>query len=682
MLRFLEIVTFYPAYLEYFYKKYEYALSLDYDTQIQLFNFDGFGISINFVPFLRNLGYETNLIIANNYITQRAWFRENGFKNKISLAPTFDYVQNNLFVVAKQIETLKPDIVFFADTINFHRPFFKNLNYKPKLVIGWRSASISDDLNWSDYDIILSNSKFVLDAAIKLGAKKANEFFPGAPTHFYKLLFSEPKETDLVFIGQLSKEHKKRVTILDYISKHINILKNELKDISVEFYLSGLPTNSLPKSLAVLNRNKLFGFEMFRKYRRTRICLNVDIDFGKGGNIRSFEITSVGSFLLTNENEQILNYFIPGKEIETFGSSEELLEKIIFYLKNEEKRENIASAGYKRCNEQHSLENRAKELVELIEKHINKRTIDEVNIKKNQQSTFTNSIYFPENYSPITGEPSKLIWECDVEKIIEAYIKTYNIDTSYIFKNCKKIRLYECPTTKLQFFSPSLVYGDGFFYKNLSKIPWYYLDEKWEHRVAYDFIKPNSNVLEIGCGKGFFLKKLSQKNCTSVGLELNPDNLDPLNSLNIINETIEEHSQKNFEKYDYICAFQTLEHVPNLKEFLNSCIHSLKKGGYLIFSVPNNDSFISLDSFNLLDLPPHHMTRWKPITFIRIAKFFQLQVVDILYEPLQNYHKDWFKQLINQNLDDPDLKKLIFKISDTMPHLIKGHTMIAFLQRI
>ena len=75
---------------------------------------------------------------------------------------------------------------------------------------------------------------------------------------------------------------------------------------------------------------------------------------------------SAGGFVLTNFQTEIQEYFEIGKEIETFSSQEELLDKITYYLEHEEERKQIASNGYERAKRQYSLDIRIGQMLDSI----------------------------------------------------------------------------------------------------------------------------------------------------------------------------------------------------------------------------------------------------------------------------------------------------------------------------
>jgi spore maturation protein CgeB len=65
--------------------------------------------------------------------------------------------------------------------------------------------------------------------------------------------------------------------------------------------------------------------------------------------MRTFEIPGSGGFFLAERTPKHQELYEEGKEAEYFSSTEECVDKINFYLNNDEARRRIAMAGYERC---------------------------------------------------------------------------------------------------------------------------------------------------------------------------------------------------------------------------------------------------------------------------------------------------------------------------------------------
>lgn len=81
---------------------------------------------------------------------------------------------------------------------------------------------------------------------------------------------------------------------------------------------------------------------------------------------RHFEINGCGGFQLSYYVAGLEKFYLIGEEIAIYGAPEDLVEKIRYYLKNEDIRESIASAGYKRTMSEHTFSRRFNELFEAM----------------------------------------------------------------------------------------------------------------------------------------------------------------------------------------------------------------------------------------------------------------------------------------------------------------------------
>ena len=252
--------------------------------------------------------------------------------------------------------------------------------------------------------------------------------------------------------------------------------------------------------------------------------------------------------------------------------------------------------------------------------------------------------------SPLTKSDNlELLYTLDTDLLVKKYKKAFNIDTSSYFKGTYKIQVLKCIDTGYKFYYPFNLAGDCFFYEQLQKYDWYYMPWKWEHQQTSKMIKKGMKVLEVGCAKGDFIKKISAEfGGKCVGLELNEDAAEKAISigLNVKTQTIQDFSEEHKEQFDLVCSFQVLEHISDVYTFIESMLKCLKKGGRLVIGVPNNDSFLQLDD-NILNQPPHHMGLWNKKSLSSLSKLFPIKIENLYFEPLQSSHLDYYKKTIN-----------------------------------
>lgn len=277
------------------------------------------------------------------------------------------------------------------------------------------------------------------------------------------------------------------------------------------------------------------------------------------------------------------------------------------------------------------------------------------------------------------------IEKIDIKSLIKLYSKMTNIDFSYLLNGNTKLMYNQCRKCGLKYFTP-LIVGDEKFYNSFQEIDWYYMNEKEEYQYAKKFIKNNNKVLEVGCGKGAFAR-IVPTNCY-VGLDLSEKakKMASKNGVKIKNESIELHAQNHKNYYDVVCSFQVLEHVSNPFSFLNSSIQTLKKGGLLIIAVPSEDSFLRHVTNGILNMPPHHISRWSDDTLNYLIKIFDLELIEIYHEKIQKIHRRYFLSTLISNIFlKPKLvdlnirRKIVSKVSSLLARFVEKNIKKEFL---
>ena len=300
--------------------------------------------------------------------------------------------------------------------------------------------------------------------------------------------------------------------------------------------------------------------------------------------------------------------------------------------------------------------------------------------------------------SPITSGNAILLKEIPISYLNFLYLEGLGLTVRDYFKSLDYICLYQCVDTGYKFYYPFDIVGEEPFYKKLELNNWYYQKWKWEYEETNLLIKEGQRVMEVGCGRGYFLSQLNKRGVKTLGLELNKEAIDyaKQSGIVVLNKLIEEFSNEKPEKFDVVCAFQLLEHVWDVDSFLTHCIKLLKPNGLLIFAVPNNDAFFFSQNKILpknntryinqlqtlaLNMPPHHMGLWDKKAFIKLAKHYSsLELVSLKEEPINSGRKELNTQILKNSTSKNKylnkIKEFVFKRS-----LTKGDSLLVVYER-
>tara|TARA_B100000886_G_scaffold331859_2_gene283882 strand:- start:13107 stop:14243 length:1137 start_codon:yes stop_codon:yes gene_type:complete len=251
---------------------------------------------------------------------------------------------DNIFSINKKIKNLlisKKIDIFIVTSFYFIDPdLLKSLQGKV-----FRIKIDGDDLALFDvyskyygklYDINITNTLEIHKKFKELGC---NSFIFASPANNN---FNEEEQIeekyDVTFMGLIRNERK---NLIEYIKNNkINLSlfgdKNYSKVLSQKDYFKTIKNSKINLNFCSLSHNL---DEVFFDKKKLQKLKNM--------TGRIFEILSCKSFLLTEYNPTLEYFFSPGKDLEVFKSKEELVDKINFYLVNDNLRNKIAEQGYK-----------------------------------------------------------------------------------------------------------------------------------------------------------------------------------------------------------------------------------------------------------------------------------------------------------------------------------------------
>ncbi len=216
--------------------------------------------------------------------------------------------------------------------------------------------------------------------------------------------------------------------------------------------------------------------------------------------------------------------------------------------------------------------------------------------------------------------------------------------------------------------------GQGSFYKNYPNL--LKVDKSRLKGSSLDkmlsLISPNNKVLDLGCATGYFAKLLQDKNCSVVGIDINPAAAKEAEQYceRVIVADLDNESAESLlkdEQFDVVTFGDVLEHLKDPWSLLESIKKNLKPEGYVIASIPNiAHGAVRLallegrfDYANLGILDDTHLrffTRESVFQLFRKAGFF-IETEEHTYLPWSTDSPLIPK--INEKLYSPDLLRLI-----------------------
>ncbi len=239
--------------------------------------------------------------------------------------------------VIELVESYKPDIticIMYQDQI--HKETFKMMSKLGTKVLGWfcddRARFYDYSSKYAPYlDYSITTDYYSMEGYNKIGCKAILSQWGSTPELFAPLPFHQ--EYDVSFIGGPHGGRQKSIEIIENFGIKVKWFG---KDKSTYLDIDG--------QNMVISKSKI----------NLNFCGNSRNSHIKQIKTRFFEITAAGGFLLSEYAPKIEDYFVIGREIETFTTLVEAVRKIKRYLVNEDKRNTIRKNGFKRSINDHT----------------------------------------------------------------------------------------------------------------------------------------------------------------------------------------------------------------------------------------------------------------------------------------------------------------------------------------
>lgn len=228
-------------------------------------------------------------------------------------------------------------------------------------------------------------------------------------------------------------------------------------------------------------------------------------------------------------------------------------------------------------------------------------------------------------------------------KLLYDYGSNYNFDDvnfDCTTNSYSKPKIYKCNKCELKFSELAALPNKKVEDKYNNVVDNIYIDEiphrekyfsSLYKKISYNFHKDHS-VLEVGSYYGVFGNIIKPNVKKYSGLELSKHGSDYSKknyNLEIFNETIEEHSERQL-KYDIIVMADVIEHFSNPFKMLETIEKILRPDGLLIFTTYNMDSlYAKITGRNYHWILPMHLFYFSNKTLKNICLENNLRIFKI-----------------------------------------------------
>jgi spore maturation protein CgeB len=277
---------------------------------------------------------------------------------KVGLSPKLDTQAENILLA--QIEEFRPDLVLNQDIFHVDTRLVRRIkDIGNPVMVGQVGLLPPRGEDWSVYDLMISQLASVVRSFRALGVRSEVCHLAFEPAILDALPAGPAADIDVSFVGTVSADHQQRIALLLAVAERYNLK------------LWGNLPQALPAS-SPLHRcfqGEVWGAEMYQVLRRSRITLNSHIDLAgrEAGNMRLFEATGVGAFLLTDFKDNLDTLFVPDREVAVWRSTGDCLDAIGRAIGDDEGRAEIARAGQARTMAQHTYRDRAAEILGFVD---------------------------------------------------------------------------------------------------------------------------------------------------------------------------------------------------------------------------------------------------------------------------------------------------------------------------
>ncbi len=357
--------TYYPEFVRRFYNNHPQLTTTSYDEQLTALLRTHFGTGDAYSRYLQPLRYDARDIIVDNVLLQTQWAKEHHLTIRhwphLPLLGQFTDRLPLYKILQAQIDDFLPDILYLQN-LSFCDPLtLCRLKRKVKLLVGQIACPLPPDSFIKPFDLILTSFPHFVQRIKVIGP--ASEYFKIGfdEAILTALTKTTEKKYEVVFIGGFTKIHDQATLALETLARSTRV---DVWGYGIEHLADNSP-------LRRYYHGEVWGLEMYTIIKQAKVCINRHSAAAEqyANNMRLYETTGLGTFLITDHKKNLADLFDIDKEIISYQSADDLVKKVAYYLNHDWEREQIALAGQQRTLRDHTYAQRMKELAGLLTKY-------------------------------------------------------------------------------------------------------------------------------------------------------------------------------------------------------------------------------------------------------------------------------------------------------------------------
>jgi 2-polyprenyl-3-methyl-5-hydroxy-6-metoxy-1,4-benzoquinol methylase len=113
-------------------------------------------------------------------------------------------------------------------------------------------------------------------------------------------------------------------------------------------------------------------------------------------------------------------------------------------------------------------------------------------------------------------------------------------------------------------------------------------------------LRPNTRVLDVGCGNGFLCGEFLKRDCDVLGIDLSAEGIElarrtyPRGRFELLGVDEAFFDKLNEKPFDLVVSTEVVEHLYPPRKWAQSCFEALKPGGRFICTTPYHGYFKNL----------------------------------------------------------------------------------------